>query len=167
MSEQTLTIEEKAKKFDEAISSKEGLSKFLEENFLIADWGGTVDISRLTFNHDVDMSGITITKEDGILNQAYQTADNIWQYGLVAKKIRQSGQRANKIDQSNQTTEYLDQSFQTVNGTFLDHRLKDGEEWQDFGYYAYGPYCVKRGIKLEEITKDELKAMGYKLREKK
>ncbi|MCK9577267.1 MAG: hypothetical protein M0R51_15285 [Clostridia bacterium] len=163
-----LSIEEKAKKFDEAISSKEGLSKFLEENYLVADWGGTVDISGLTFSHNVNISRMTITKEDGILDQDCQVADTIMQSHQTAKLIIQDHQKANiifqgwqnakQIEQNNQIAKFLDQSSQTVSDDFIDYKLKKGEKWEDCGDWTF---CVRLVSKKRKINKSKIEENNY------
>lgn len=55
--------------------------------------------------------------------------------------------------------ENLDQSCQTVDKNFYNHKLNDGEFWEERENY------VIRRNKLKEITLEELEKMGYKLKE--
>ena len=132
-----LSIEEKAKKFDEAISSKKGLSKFLFENWWNEE-SNYVDMTNLIFPSNVNISSM---KVKGNLIQDHQTANDIYQ----------SHHKANYIKQVYQTTRYLFQDHQEVSGDFFDQKLKEDEEWRDWG----GGDCVKRAKKLDKIDEDE------------
>lgn len=115
--------------------TKEELVKIIMDDF----WNEErkcYDVSGLEFPYSVDISNM---KVNGDLMQDCQTA--------------------NYINQNYQTTKCLTQHSQNVSGDFFDQKLKDGEEWEDWG----GGGCVKRIKKLKEITFEELEKLGYKL----
>lgn len=87
----------------------------------------------------------------GDLNQDHQT---------VGKNLYQSCQ----VVKGN-----LHQCAQSVKGDLISHKLPEWEHWEDYFYAKYLKYdmngAVIRKKKLKPITREELKKMGYILKE--
>ena len=122
---------------------------------------GNVKLNGLDFtsaNCSVWFSEIKVTKS------LYQDLQE------VGEDLFQGGQKVKgNLLQCNQYVEgKLDQCLQSVKGDLISHKLIEGEHWEDYETLDYvnpGINSVIRKCNLKPITREELKKMGYVLKE--
>lgn len=97
-------------------------------------------------------------KVNGFLKQSYQ---------MVGKSLDQSHQNVdgNLYQESQIVKGNLSQCLQNVKGELVSHLLDKGEYWQEIEDNLGMSSWVIRKKKLKPITKEELRKMGYILKE--
>lgn len=145
---------------------------------------GNVNLSGLDFtsvNCSVWFSKIKVT---GSLYQDEQkVGGDLYQHGQkVGGNLLQSYQNVKgDLDQDHQIVDKnlyqscqvvkgnLEQCAQSVKGDLISHKLPVWEHWEDYFHAKYLKYDINGAVirkkMLKPITKEELKKMGYELKE--
>ena len=102
---------------------------------------------------NLDLSGLDFSDFDG----------NVFiNYMKVKRSLFQNRQEVggDLLQNEQIVADDLHQDYQTVGEKFYNHKLNDGEYWEECNNYV-----VRRRKMLKEITLKDLEKMGYKLKE--